>query len=476
MENYCIDLDGSLIKTDLFIESLWKYVKLNPFHFLLVLWWLRKGRCYVKYKLAKKVSVVAETLPYDHDIVAYLRELKSKGHGIYLVTGSNEMWAQKVAQHLKVFNMVMASSSKKNLVNHNKKKALEESFGKHQFYYMGNSRADYSVFSSAKGAITVGSQKFKTKVKKIAPIHRHFQREIFTFKSFFNAIRLKHWTKNLLIFFPLILFTDLTHLENLDKFYQSFLAFLSFSFLASTVYLLNDLLDLESDRENLLKKKRPFASGELTILTAFVALPTLTILSIILSCFLPEAFRGTLFIYFVATTLYSFYFKRIVGIDIIVLSSLYLMRLFAGSNAIDLPIPTYAYSICGLFFGSWALMKRYTEVHDLKYQNTKTVEGRGYHHQDKGVILATGIVFSLTSIVILSLMLIAPVNVMELSYPPLILFEIPLIFFLNFRLWILASREVLKTEPIVYILRDLTTYIILILMLLLFLFSKYCPY
>ena len=153
----CVDLDGTLIKTDLLWESLARLLRRNPFQLLPVLFWWMRGRAFLKQQLARRVKIDPAALPYHEPFLAYLREQKAAGRKLILVTASDRDMALPVANHVGLFDEVLGSDGKTNLRGANKLKVLIAKFGERGFDYAGNSSADLAIWRGAREAIVVNA-------------------------------------------------------------------------------------------------------------------------------------------------------------------------------------------------------------------------------------------------------------------------------------------------------------------------------
>jgi apolipoprotein N-acyltransferase len=152
-----VDLDGTLIKTDLLWEHLARLLRQNPFQFFQILFWWTRGRAFLKKQLVRRVKIDPATLPYHEKFLAFLREQKSAGRKLVLATASDLQMALPVANHVRIFDEVLGSDGKTNLRGENKLKALTQKFGERGFDYAGNSAADFAVWRGAREAIVVNA-------------------------------------------------------------------------------------------------------------------------------------------------------------------------------------------------------------------------------------------------------------------------------------------------------------------------------
>src|SRR5258707_875901 len=356
----CVDLDGTLIRSDLLWESLVQLLRHNPFYaFILPFWWLR-GRANLKAQIASRVEVDVALLPYHVPLIDFLRAEKNRGRPIFLVTASDSRLAQRVAEHLGLFDDVMASDGKTNLRGKNKGKRLAERFGKGAFDYAGNSSVDLPVWQAARQAIVVnGTPKLVLRASRLAALGQPFESRKSWWQPLGRALRLHQWVKNLIIFVPLL---TSHHLTNPVSRTTSLVAFIAFSLCASAVYVLNDLLDVDSDRHHPTKKLRPFASGDLPLAAGLVFGPILLVASAAVAWSLPATFSLVLIAYLALTTGYSWRLKQIPLLDVFCLAGLYTIRLVAGHEATGIAYSFWLLLFSMFIFLSLALVKRFIEL------------------------------------------------------------------------------------------------------------------
>lgn len=442
-----VDLDGSLIRTDLLYESFLILVKSNPLYVFLAILWLLKGKSNLKDQIASRVDIKVEALPYNEKVIHYIKRFNGKK---ILATASNEKYAKQVAEYLGVFDEVLASNKIYNLRGKDKAKVLLEKYP-NGFEYIGDSMPDLKVWEHATRVLVCSPSKsfIKTIKAKLNKEPEIISEEVLcTWKAVFKALRPHQWAKNLLLFSPLAAAHMLTDTNVL---FTVGLAAISFSFCASSVYILNDLFDLEDDRAHHRKKNRPFASGALPIPCGLALVPILLIASLLIALQLPLAFLITLIVYYAITLAYSLYFKRVVIVDIISLSVLYIIRMIAGAKAAGIPL-TFWFLAFGVFlFFSLAVLKRYIELLNSNHTATK----RGYRPNDIKLIPVFGISSAYLSILIMVLYLNQQTHLVVDHHPIMLLIICFIVLFWYTRLWILASRDELHDDPVVFVIKDL---------------------
>lgn len=447
-----VDLDGTLVHTDLLYENLISALKEKLYLCFCIPFWLLKGKAYLKKKLAETAQSDVELLPYNFVLIEWLKEQKLTGRKLVLCTASDLSIATDVAEHLGFFDEVMASDGQLNLAGPHKAKALVEKFGAREFAYAGNSRVDLDVWRFAKEAIVVsGSNGLVESAKQITKVLHIVSRESGPSFAWIRAMRLHQWVKNCLLFIPVLAahryFSSEITFDLLG-------AFISFGLCASSVYILNDLADLDSDRRHLRKKRRPFASGQVPIWQGLILAPTLLFLSLVIAVGITGNFLAWLILYFAVTVLYSLYLKKIVLIDCFSLAFLYTLRILAGASVgvVELSFWLLAFSI--FIFLSLALLKRYAEIQAHFNQGLSQISGRGYRTSDASLIQQLGISAGYCSAIVLSLYLSGDIVVKLYGAPLLLWGTVPCLLLWISWMWLKAERGQMHDDPIIFALKD----------------------
>ena len=453
-----VDLDGTLLNSDMLLETGLAYLRQSPWCFFKPFLWLLKGKAHLKSQLAHTTDVDVSVLPYNSGVIALIQSVRAQGRRVILATATHHLLARKIADHLNLFDDVLATDEQCNLSAVNKQRALVEAFGEKQFDYIGNSADDLIVWGSAHSAVLVSHP--DSRLVKQAQSHGNTERIIKPARSraqhWFKAMRLHQWLKNLLIFVPVLASHQIA---DLGLFSDALLAFLLFGLCASSVYILNDLLDLTDDRHHLRKRRRPFASGNLSIKTGLLTFPLLLGLSFTGAIlFLPWPFMIVLAGYYVLTLAYSLFLKRQMSMDVITLALLYTARLVAGAAACQIALTSWILAFSMFIFLSLALVKRYTELLSERNKgNTTLTRGRGYYASDLEMIAAMGAASGYLSVLVLALYINEPTTALLYSSPQIIWLACPLMLFWISRIWILAHRGQMHDDPVVFAAKDRTS-------------------
>ena len=432
----CVDLDGTLVKLDTLHQALFLLLRRDPVSMLKIPSWLRKGKAHLKDQVMRRVELNAPDLPYNTKLLNWLKQEHSKGRKLILATASNYRTANAVAEHLGIFDDVLASNEETNLRHTRKLDAIQKRFP--TFAYAGNDFADFPIWDAAEEVILANPSKAAKKEYAIRADHIFMEQRPIG-QMFIKAMRPQQWLKNLLIFSPMLLAHRFTDLRTL---LYTTIAFFSFSFAASSIYVLNDLFDLSADQHHPRKRKRPFASGDLPISAGIMLTPLLVLMSLGLCAFLPPPFLITLLVYYAITTAYSWRVKQMPIADVLTLAILYSMRIVAGSMATGTAVSGWFIEFAIFLFLSLALVKRTSELKDMKDSGAEndSHRERGYRVDDLPLLLGFGTAAGYISVFVFT-MYLGSDKVAELyTYPSLLWIFCPLLLYWITRIWHLAWR------------------------------------
>jgi 4-hydroxybenzoate polyprenyltransferase/phosphoserine phosphatase len=454
----CVDLDGTLVRGNVLWECVLVLLKTRPTTLLLLPFWLLSGRAALKQKLAARIHLNPAHLPYRQQVLDLLCQEKASGRRIALATAADRELAETISSYLGLFDEVHASDGQLNLKGANKAAFLVQHFSETGFEYVGDSAADVEVWRNASAAYVVGTQARADQAAAVTTLkgiilepHASFRTSV---RIWINALRGHHWAKNLLLFLPLAL----SHNLAIEPLARTLAGFALFGFCASGLYILNDLLDLHSDREHPWKKERPFAAGEISIPGGLVASFILLFSALGLGFFLDVQFGFALVGYAALTMLYSLYFKKIALLDVFVLSSFYSFRILAGALISSTPLSQWFLAFSMFFFLSLAMAKRYSELlHASELVETGN-SGRGYRTGDRELLLSLGVGSAFSAVVILSLYVHSPDVSLLYSSPEYLFLLCPIVLYWLSRTWLQAHRGELKEDPVTLAIRDPVSY------------------
>ncbi|MEL7283657.1 MAG: UbiA family prenyltransferase [Pseudomonadota bacterium] len=453
-----LDLDGTLIRNDLTFELFVLCARWNPILLIYIVFVALRDRAKAKHLLAGKYGrqIDVARLPFEPKVLELIEEHKRSGHEVALVSGSDESLVKSIAQHLSI-NAYKGSSPGTNLTSDRKAAYLTQTYGQN-FLYVGNSTADFSVWRVAKSGFGVNAPnqayQLKTPEGAIVPVEKLVDRQN-EWIALFRGLRVHQWAKNSLLFVvPMIQITNLKSADYLSLFW----AFLCFSLLASATYLLNDLFDIQDDRQHHSKRNRPLASGKLSVPLA-VWVSALAIPAALFVAFtIGATFASALIAYLIVTVLYSFRIKRIAVADVFTLAGLFSIRVIAGGYVVGYPPSGWLLTFIGAFFLSLAIGKRFIEVHAL--EEATVVAGRGYVSSDAIPLLATGAATGTIAVLALLIYgLSAPITVFNSETVVLIASALLLSWVLRF--WLLAGRGEITADPVEYAIKNRTSLSIL---------------
>lgn len=461
-----VDLDGTLIYTDTLHESAISLLREKPFHALLIPAWLMGGKAALKAKLSSLTGFNPASLPYNRILIDWLKEEKQQGRELVLCTAANEKLAQAVASHLDLFDTVLSTSDGKNLAGKHKAELLAQKYGHDSFDYVGNSAADIEVWRVARNGIVVNaSEAVIRQAKSVCNVEKVIGGNGVTIRTWVKVFRLHQWVKNLLLFAPLLAAHQFSNTEALSLLV---LAFLSFSLCASSVYIANDLLDLESDRRHPRKKSRPFAAGSVAVWKGVVLAPVLAIASIGIATTVGMGFLAWLLVYLALTCAYSLWLKRLVLIDCLTLAGLYTLRIMAGAVAVNVALSFWLLAFSIFIFLSLAFVKRYAELKLHESESNARAHGRSYYTTDLPLVQMLGITAGYASVLLLALYLHSESVRQQYSTPEFLWAVVPIMLFWVSWIWIKAHRGQMHDDPIVFASRDLTSRMVGVLLILVF--------
>lgn len=458
----CVDLDGTLVKSDTLIDSVLLIARQRPAALLSIPGWIAQGRAAFKRHVTATVTLDVEHLPYNRPLLEWLRAEAGRGREIYLATAADIHLAERIAAYLGIFQGVLASDGSLNLAGGNKLAAFRERFGD-SFCYIGNAKPDTELLRACVApmaanphrALTAGLRSSGTKLSAT------FDDQPPAIKSWLKAIRLHQWAKNTLIFVPMLL----AHAWSLTHVIEAAVAFLSFGMCASGTYILNDLLDLEADRRHPRKRRRPFAAGDLSAIQGTVVVVLLMLCAGALAVALPWIVRALpnnepllqpykylwwLVIYTVTTLTYSLYLKRVVLLDVFLLSGLYTVRILAGSAATGVAISAWLAGFSIFFFLSLAFVKRFSELENLIARGGTVASGRGYKVGDLEQLRALGTGAAYASVVVLTLYINDFKTNFLYNHPVRLWLVVPVLLLWLSQVWMLAGRGEMHDDPVVW--------------------------
>ena len=463
-----VDLDGTLSPADALIEALIAVLLRLPGEIAGVLRALLRGRSALKTHVAA-LGVYGNFLPLRPDFLAYLESEKASGRELHLATAAEQSVADAVALRVGLFTSAMGSGNGVNLKGRHKLEALVKRFPG-GFSYAGNDRADLGVWSGASSMVFVNvGRATKGKAMRLGkPIEREFPRQSVSLNAWLKAIRLHQWSKNVLLFVPLLLAHKY---NNLPAVLTVLTGSIALGCVASGTYLINDLSDLDADRMHKSKCNRPMASGAITAGAGFVTALILIAGGIVGSIVIAPAFAVAVGAYICLTLAYSLHFKKLPMIDVFVLGMLYTVRVLMGMILIGAPPSPWLLSFSMFFFFSLSMAKRHVEIIRSGAEGSRDdfIRGRGYKASDAPLSLSFGVASSVAAILILFLYIVNEAYPIALYRQPQWLWCIGFLVFLwTLRIWLLSHRGELDDDPVAFALKDPSSLFIGLLVLAVF--------
>ncbi len=452
-----VDLDGTLIMTDLLHESLVLLLRNQPSALPKLLFSIVGGKARLKQYVAENVELTPSTLPYNTALLSWLAEERERGRRLILCTASNMKYAEEVAAFLGIFDEVMSSDERTNLGGVKKAKVLCERFGVRGFDYVGNSRADLPIWECADEAVVVNANKRVTrKARSCSRVVKTFPAPQPGLEVWASTLRIQQWLKNLLLFAPVLAAHRFTEPGTL---LVLIVAFFSFSLSASGTYVINDLLDLESDRLHPRKRNRPFAAGLIPIPLGLTVAPLMIAAGIFLASQANAGFLLCLLCYLVLTCCYSWFLKRFILLDCLTLAVLYTLRIVAGAAAVGMSLSFWLLAFSVFLFLSLAFVKRYAELEVQLQEGREKVHGRGYLTSDASLLQNLGISAGYASALVLSLYLNSEQVLLLYKTPEFVWGAVLVLLYWISWMWMQAHRGLMHDDPLVFAIKDKTSLI-----------------
>lgn len=446
-----IDLDGTLVRSDLLAETVFSALAANPFSIFELLGAWREGRAHLKERAAALTSLDPATLPYNGDVLALIDEARAKGRKVYLASASNERLVEDVARHVGKFDGWYGSSRDTNLKAEAKARLLTATFGEKGFDYAGNESADLPIWMRARKAIAVGTpEHVDTELASRNATIVRVGTPAGSWRDWLKLLRIHQYAKNALVFIPLVA----AHAFNPQAIFNAILAFIAFSACASGVYILNDAADLAADRAHPSKKNRPLANGRVPIWAALSAVPGLFLFAFAAAALTTWDFVVILAAYLVTTMAYTFKFKRMMLLDAVSLAGLYTLRVIGGAYAVGVPVSSWLLGFSLFIFTSLALIKRYIELTRLLDQGLPNPTNRAYEKGDLPIIASLSAAAGYNAVIVLALYISSDAVAGLYRRPELLWIVCPIIMYWISRLLMKAHRRQMDDDPLIFALKD----------------------
>ena len=448
----CVDLDGTLIRTDSLVETAALFLKQYFLMAVLFPIWLLSGRARFKEEIASRIKLDVAYLPYEDKVIDVIRQARGDGREVILCTGANQRYAEAVADYLGLFDGVIASDANTNLTSGEKRRVLTQRYGKGGYDYIGNDRKDLPAFRNARKSILVSPTFILRRAQSsLADVEMLVRKTAPSPRYYLAQLRLHQWLKNALVFVALFASQSFNELQAVLAAVSGFIAF---GFCASSIYLLNDLMDLPADRRHPRKRNRPFASGAIPTGQGLLLIPLLAILGFVLASTLNVYFVLILFLYYIVSLNYNLWAKNIAVLDTLFLAGLYTLRIIAGAAAISVVPSFWLLAFSMFFFLSVAMAKRYSELIDLDLESDECVPGRQYRVIDLNTLISQGAASGYASILVMALYINSEEVLKSYSHPQIIWLTCPLLLYWINKLWLNAQRGEMHDDPLVWAIEN----------------------
>jgi len=455
-----VELDGTLIRTNVLNESICGLLSTQPRLIFKALASLLRGRAHFKETIASIWTPDPRTLPYDAQLLAYLSAEKAGGRRIYLVTDANHRVARQIAEHLQLFDDMIASDVVRDLDDERKLSEIIAKSGSSGFSYAGNNPAALRIWRSAATAVLANApDSLNRRAQKLCEVERVTAREAVGLQTYVRAVRAHQWVKNLLVFLPILpLVTRISAAQLLAV----TLGCIAFCLCSSFVYLVNDLMDLQFDRVHITKRERPFAAGKISIARGAALAAALVGAGLALATAISPQFLAVVALYLLGTAAYSFGAKRLVLVDVVILAGLYTLRVLGGAQAAHTPLSFWILAFSMSLFVSLAFVKRYAELRAARDRAQEST-GRGYRSSDLEIVEMFGVGAGLSSVLVLGLYVDQSSAQLAFRHSGLLGLLCPLLLYWIFRVWLHAHRGTMNEDPTVFAIRDRVSRYVMVL-------------
>jgi 4-hydroxybenzoate polyprenyltransferase len=446
-----VDLDGTLLRSDLLLECASYVLAETPLRAFGPLSALRKGRAGLKASLARAAELDISNLPWNRAMLSRISVARTAGRKVFLATAAHRDLAEAVASHLDLFDGVFASDESTNLRGASKAELLVAHFGERGFDYAADATVDWPVWERARRAILVeASPALVRRAQKYLPDAETVGTRAPRLKLYVRAIRAHQWAKNLLLFVPMLA----AHRVDAAMLGRTVLAFLAFSLCASSVYVLNDLVDLRRDRAHPTKRNRPFAAGTIPVLHGFALAPSLLIAAMLITLALPMQFAAVLACYYTLTFAYSLHIKRKMLLDVVTLACLYGLRILAGGAAAGITVSAWLGIFSIFFFSFLALVKRCAELQEREISGAPDPAGRGYRIADLPMLHALAAGSGMVAVLVFALYVNSDVGAALYRHPNWLAGISIVLFYWIGRTLLLTYRNEMHEDPVVFAVTD----------------------
>jgi 4-hydroxybenzoate polyprenyltransferase len=446
-----IAVDRILVPCDLVLETLITYVKLDARRLVDVLAWSRRGRSFMEAQLADRVPIDADALPLNEPLAKFASARAAAGQEVFLLASSTKAGLAKSLEGRLPFVVATITFPERDPHPCVIGEVLAKRFPL-GFDYAGGAHADLDIWRHAATAVLVGaSPAAKRRIAAAVPVSASMAGAS-RLKGLVQSLRVHQWVKNLLVFAPLLLGGKLAEPGSL---LATIVAFLAMCLVASSTYLLNDIVDAADDRRHWSKRERPIAKGYLPASTATAWAAAGLTIGLVAAAGVTWLALGVLLLYTGLTLSYSLGLKRLPLIDGLVLATLYTLRLALGVVAAEVPPSPWLFIFSMFLFTSLSLTKRLTELGRMGTAHGASMAGRGYRSEDAPLVLAVGVAAALGAIIILVLYIMEDAYQQSFYGRTSFLWGFPpLVFLLMCRTWLMTVRGQMNDDPVRFMMSD----------------------
>ena len=442
-----LDVDGSLLKTDMLFECLWAALGRHPWLAIKAVCGLFSNRAALKQRLAELAALDVSLLPVRLEVLALIAPAQAKGREVILASGSDKSLVDALSQQLNLKSAPLASDGVINLTGARKAASLTARYGR-DFEYVGDSRADIPVWQAAAGGYVVAPDSGLKKRLSKAGLSVESLSGPSSVKSLLRAMRPHQWVKNILLLLPILA----AHRSDMLGVMLTLWGIAIFSAAASSIYIVNDLMDLSADRKHPAKRFRPFAAGEASIGAGMVLSLGLAMIALGGAALLSWSLFGIIALYMALSLSYSLGLKRLRWVDIAMLASLYTLRVVAGSVAAGVAMSGWLGAFVFPVFLALGGVKRLIELG--KTTGEAQLPGRGYARRDRADLRNISITAAIGAVVVYTLYTYSEIAQSLYASPwEIRLAALPVALWLG-RMILLGWRGRMNYDPIVFALRD----------------------
>ena len=450
-----VDVDGTLLGGDVTVEGAVRLLAESPWQILRLPIWLASGRARMKRRVAEVVALPADELVLNTAVVDEIDTAKAEGREVWLATGADAIAVAPLAERVGATG-VLASDGRVNLTGRAKADALVERFGERGFDYVGNEWRDLAVWTHARCAVGVGlSRSLARRLRRTGEATRLLPGLGGGWRDCCRGLRPHHWMKNLLVFMPLVA----AHETDPALYAWAAGLFLAFCACASGTYLLNDLLDLPYDRHHGSKRLRPLAAGRTSATATLGAGIALAVGGAGLAFGVSAAAGWLALSYLALSWCYALFLKRKAFVDVVTLAMLYVMRTLAGAAVASVSLSSWFLAFFMFFFLALVVAKRQHELATHGNAEPKTFDGRAYRSVDLGSLAALGAAGGVAAVVVFALYLQSAAVLVLYANPECLWLVCPLLLYWFGRLNMLANRGAIADDPVLFAIKDRTTWI-----------------